>query len=670
MAANYIVINSKFKPFSYEELVKPVQDATLAHQAYETQLAELSSRTDVWENMLNQEQDKELYSIYDNYSNSLKETSDQLAKNGLSPNIRQSLLDLRSRYSKDIIPIENAYNNKKTMMAQQAEARAKDNTALFDVDASQLSLSYFYNNPFASFNQISGKDLTARVSKAVSGLANELTAYGITGKIDPYTNAFMQRTGYTREQILDAINNPNSSERATILNSIVQSVIDSTGIQNWNNSEILDKAYDYANEGLWSAIGRSTITPMDNYGARLAAQMATRRSTNKEKDEDSKNNQFIRISIGNSGKQSEIVKRLDGLRNAGNNKVSTKVLDKAYLEMSKAKNEYDKFLSSLDEETKKQIDRYTTIKKSGIPTNVSSRISTSGLQALSVGTSSSTSNPTPPEYSKLSRLRDNYQKALGKFNEELQYIQDLEKKYSHLGSTNFEILSKAAALETLQQNQENTALPLNIKESDYNNVRKGVANVLGSLTEKELDSNNIGLRDSKGNTLDYDETAEILDPKNSDKIKFRISGGTDPKLQLIYDGKAYEFLSIPQITSFNKEMATVNNYLRDFSSNIISSITPISYEQLTSINTNGLANTPIKNINIERIDDNHIGTVLYNSDTGEYIKVLMDNNYNVLAQNSLSEEIEGEGKNRDSYFLNLATSGLKNLQPLFAEEYE
>lgn len=276
MAANYIVINSKFKPFSYEELVKPVQDATLAHQAYETQLAELSSRTDVWENMLNQEQDKELYSIYDNYSNSLKETSDQLAKNGLSPNIRQSLLDLRSRYSKDIIPIENAYNNKKTMMAQQAEARAKDSTALFDVDASQLSLSYFYNNPFASFNQISGKDLTARVSKAVSGLANELTAYGITGKIDPYTNAFMQRTGYTREQILDAINNPNSSERATILNSIVQSVIDSTGVQNWNNSEILDKAYDYANEGLWSAIGRSTITPMDNYGARLAAQMAAK----------------------------------------------------------------------------------------------------------------------------------------------------------------------------------------------------------------------------------------------------------------------------------------------------------------------------------------------------------------------------------------------------------
>ena len=47
MAANYIVINSKFKPFSYAEMLQPVQMATLAHQEIENEYADLATKANV-----------------------------------------------------------------------------------------------------------------------------------------------------------------------------------------------------------------------------------------------------------------------------------------------------------------------------------------------------------------------------------------------------------------------------------------------------------------------------------------------------------------------------------------------------------------------------------------------------------------------------------------------
>ena len=53
MAANNIIIGSKFKPFSYEELLKPVMMAQEAHTAMEDEYSALSSQAEIWKNMAN-----------------------------------------------------------------------------------------------------------------------------------------------------------------------------------------------------------------------------------------------------------------------------------------------------------------------------------------------------------------------------------------------------------------------------------------------------------------------------------------------------------------------------------------------------------------------------------------------------------------------------------------
>lgn len=57
-----------------------------------------------------------------------------------------------------------------------------------------------------------------------------------------------------------------------MLNSILEGVIDSTGIKDWNNPAALKAAYAYGREGLYSAVGQTQAATYEDYGARLEAQ--------------------------------------------------------------------------------------------------------------------------------------------------------------------------------------------------------------------------------------------------------------------------------------------------------------------------------------------------------------------------------------------------------------
>ena len=57
--ANYsLVINSKFRPFSYQELATPVMQMTQAHQQLEEQYAELQTKANIWDKMANEQTDE------------------------------------------------------------------------------------------------------------------------------------------------------------------------------------------------------------------------------------------------------------------------------------------------------------------------------------------------------------------------------------------------------------------------------------------------------------------------------------------------------------------------------------------------------------------------------------------------------------------------------------
>lgn len=272
MPANYIVVNSKFKPFSYAEMLQPVQMATAAHQEVENEYAELATKANVWDEMANEQTDPYAYKMYKTYSNDLEEQAGQLAREGLTPASRQNMLRMRQRYSSDIVPIEQAYKRRQELIDEQRKLLAQDNTLMFDRNASMLSLDDLIKNPQLTYQSYSGATLAKQVGTAAQNLAKEMrdnprkwrTILG-----NQYFETIMQK-GYRPEEIIQVLQ--NNPEASPILKGIVEDAVGSSNISSWGDQDTLNRAYEYARQGLWNAVGETQYQVQSNKAYDYAMQ--------------------------------------------------------------------------------------------------------------------------------------------------------------------------------------------------------------------------------------------------------------------------------------------------------------------------------------------------------------------------------------------------------------
>ena len=645
--ANYdLLVTSKFQPFSFERYIQPYQMYGEAYKEVENTLGELATKANIWEEMANEQTDPYAYKMYKTYARDLESQARQLAREGLTPASRQNMLRMKQRYSSDIIPIEQAYKRRQELIDEQRKIQAQDNTLMFDRSASMMSLDDLIKNPQLTYQSYSGAALKKQVSDIVKNLSKAIrdnTGNWRSILENQYFERIIQK-GYRPEEIIQAIqNNLNDSP---ILQSIVEDVVGSSGISKWGDKDTLNRAYEWARQGLWDAVGETKSETLANRGIT--------NSTGKGKD--LKPNLFApRVIEGAQGKVSEDLKVLDGLRITPDG-YSTISLDRLRENVNKAQKEYDDAEKSID---KAKVDAYES--------SVQRQQKQAGNNSYAqLGAAMSSSVGVPTGYKNYKNKKAKLKEAEDAYQAEVNKLAELEKKYAHLGSDAYNSLKIGLLLDTIQQKQESSSFALNSKNSDYNNIRDGIVNVLSTIPKDVINAGAIGLVDSNNKPVSYSNLDTIL--KDSKNIFFKVKGGENTELKLVYGGKEYSIKGIEQLDKYNKSLKVVNDYLKDFSSKIKDSITPISYETYSEIARNGISNVTITDVNLKPIaGTSYIGTVLYNADTGDYIKVLMDNGGNVVAANSLSSELSG-GAERDSYFISMANKGLYGLQELFAKE--
>lgn len=280
--ANYsLVINSQFKPFSYQEMLAPTLMATQAHQELENQYGDLATKASVWEEMANEQTDPYAYKMYKTYANDLEEQAGQLAREGLNAASRRDMLNMRARYSKEITPIEQAYTTRQKQAEQQQQALLQDPTLMLSRRASTTSLDDYIRNPQLAYEAYSGKLITAQAASAASALAKEMQEKprkwrSILG--NSYYETMMQK-GFSSQAVLQAIqDNPNAAPQLT---RIVEDAINSSGVRNWGDQATIARAIDYAKQGLWSAVGETQYQTLDNWRAKMAEQEAMQKRAEK-----------------------------------------------------------------------------------------------------------------------------------------------------------------------------------------------------------------------------------------------------------------------------------------------------------------------------------------------------------------------------------------------------
>jgi hypothetical protein len=280
--ANYsLVINSQFKPFSYQEMLAPTLMATQAHQELENQYGDLATKASVWEEMANEQTDPYAYKMYKTYANDLEEQAGQLAREGLNAASRRDMLNMRARYSKEITPIEQAYTTRQKQAEQQQQALLQDPTLMLSRRAATTSLDDYIRNPQLAYEAYSGKLITAQAASAASALAKEMQEKprkwrSILG--NSYYETMMQK-GFSSQAVLQAIqDNPNAASQLT---RIVEDAINSSGVRNWGDQATIARAIDYAKQGLWSAVGETQYQTLDNWRAKMAEQEAMQKRAEK-----------------------------------------------------------------------------------------------------------------------------------------------------------------------------------------------------------------------------------------------------------------------------------------------------------------------------------------------------------------------------------------------------
>lgn len=386
--ANYsLVINSKFKPFSYQELLQPALMATQAHQAIEDAYGELDTKASIWDNLT--EGSTKAKAQYQRFANDLAKEAEQLSKYGLNPASRQAMLNMRGRYSRDIIPIETAYKKREVQAEEQRKAMLANPTLLLSRRASETNLDEYLDNPDLGYDMTTGALLQQQVATAASALAkaarNDPKVQTELRHLLGFNYETIRRKGFAPEEVQKAI--LGAADANPELLDIVNKTIGSSGIEGWrfasdaDKARILKQARDYASQGLWSAVGETQYGTVSDDRAKALFEhslaMQRQAAANKDKPTPEGNPKYRRIANtkvqGNTKQLQDDLGFLQNLSKTGVNKLSKKspaAKLSPYEIMKAGEPGHTQVLKQTKSDYERVMERYKNIaKKYGINTN-------------------------------------------------------------------------------------------------------------------------------------------------------------------------------------------------------------------------------------------------------------------------------------------------------------
>lgn len=109
MANTYITSGSRFRPYTFAEMLQPVQIYTEAYNQVEDELANLDVLAGDVAGKLTNSADKELSDKALAFQTELTSAMNDLYSKGLNPTTRKQLAGLKARYTKELNPINEAY---------------------------------------------------------------------------------------------------------------------------------------------------------------------------------------------------------------------------------------------------------------------------------------------------------------------------------------------------------------------------------------------------------------------------------------------------------------------------------------------------------------------------------------------------------------------------------
>lgn len=192
---NYsLIINSRFNPFTYEELARPAMESTQAHLQEQAKIESMQDLASVYKQRALVESNQDWAQRYSDYANRLDQQAQELARNGLNASTRRAVSQLRKDYASTIVPIQNAMNRQ----LELAKIADSANPALRNVYGDMPTIDALIVNPTLNRATYSGSAIEASAKEMAASAATR-NVKDLFQKYQTYWMQNKKEIGYNKE---------------------------------------------------------------------------------------------------------------------------------------------------------------------------------------------------------------------------------------------------------------------------------------------------------------------------------------------------------------------------------------------------------------------------------------------------------------------------------------
>lgn len=165
-----IVVDSVFNPYTYEELIKPLEDYKEEYEKVEKEYSDLAQMTETFKDVVSRDENDESYKIFNRYSTDLNDALDDFS-NGMDMNNRRALLGLKRRYAGEIGAISRAAEAKSKMDTRMNTLEDNDSSVRFK---KRFKIDDFLHGNSPQLEHLSGDKLMEETAAIASKLGQAL----------------------------------------------------------------------------------------------------------------------------------------------------------------------------------------------------------------------------------------------------------------------------------------------------------------------------------------------------------------------------------------------------------------------------------------------------------------------------------------------------------------
>lgn len=279
MAGRALYINSVFNPRSYEEMARPYIDYAKRYNEMQGALNAANAQASTLDNILHSDRDRdsEATSLYSNYVKDLSNISDSISKYGLNPSSRNLAASMAIRYSRDITPIQNAWQKREEQEKAEKELQMKyGSSILIDRPAATRKIDDYMQDDYPENHIINTDVVTANVAKTFMDRATKAKRYSDYKNMSgPLSGQYAERetqTGFTPEEIETVIQSGGSQGNPELRDMYKEEVTKYVTSGEWDEEQT-QRIINAVNTGVRYGIGTVERDKVANRGYDYSMQL-------------------------------------------------------------------------------------------------------------------------------------------------------------------------------------------------------------------------------------------------------------------------------------------------------------------------------------------------------------------------------------------------------------